>query len=110
MNPSLERLAIFLPALYGGGAERTMLKLAGGLAARGYPVDLVLAREGEGIEATDDVQVAVGGDHGVAPQWRRQRRVTKFGPCAQGTVERDGGRINGIPAIATPAGHPATDK
>lgn len=39
-----DRVAIFLPALYGGGAEHTMLKLAGGIAKRGYPVDLVLAR------------------------------------------------------------------
>ncbi len=37
-------VAIFLPALYGGGAERTLLKLAGGIARRGYSVDLVLAR------------------------------------------------------------------
>ncbi len=40
----MERLAIFLPGLYGGGAERTMLKLAGGMARRGYGVDLVLVR------------------------------------------------------------------
>jgi len=40
---SPQRLAVFLPGLYGGGAERTMLNLAGGLAALGYPVDLVLA-------------------------------------------------------------------
>jgi glycosyltransferase involved in cell wall biosynthesis len=39
-----QRLAIFLPALYGGGAERTMLNLAEGIARRGYAVDLVLAR------------------------------------------------------------------
>ena len=38
------RLAVFLPGLYGGGAERTMLKLAGGIARRGYEVDLVLVR------------------------------------------------------------------
>ena len=37
------RLAIFLPGLYDGGAERTMLNLAEGLAGRGYTVDLVLA-------------------------------------------------------------------
>ena len=37
------RLAIFLPGLYDGGAERTMLNLAEGLAGRGYAVDLVLA-------------------------------------------------------------------
>ncbi len=39
-----KRLAIFLPALYGGGAERTMLNLAQGIAERGYTVDLVLAQ------------------------------------------------------------------
>jgi len=39
-----KRLAIFLPALYGGGAERITLNLAQGLAARGVAVDLVLAR------------------------------------------------------------------
>lgn len=37
-------LAIFLPALYGGGAERTMLNLAEGIAQQGYRVDLVLAQ------------------------------------------------------------------
>jgi glycosyltransferase involved in cell wall biosynthesis len=44
MSKSQERVAIFLPALYGGGAERTMLKLAGGIVERGYAVDLVLAQ------------------------------------------------------------------
>jgi glycosyltransferase involved in cell wall biosynthesis len=44
MDTSKERLAIFLPGLYDGGAERTLLNLAEGIAARGFPVDLVLAR------------------------------------------------------------------
>lgn len=44
MNPSQERLAIFLPGLYEGGAERVMLNLAREISARGHPVDLVLAR------------------------------------------------------------------
>jgi glycosyltransferase involved in cell wall biosynthesis len=39
-----KRLAIFVPGLCGGGAERAMLKLARGIAERGYAVDLVLAR------------------------------------------------------------------
>lgn len=39
-----QHLAIFLPALYGGGAERTMLNLAEGIANQGYKVDLVLAQ------------------------------------------------------------------
>ncbi|MDR7921524.1 glycosyltransferase [Thermosynechococcus sp. HY213] len=37
------RIAIFLPSLAGGGAERVMVTLANGFAARGYAVDLVLA-------------------------------------------------------------------
>lgn len=37
------RLAIFLPNLGGGGAERVMLNLAEGVAGRGHPTDLVLA-------------------------------------------------------------------
>lgn len=38
------RLAIFLPSLCGGGAERAMLNLAQGLARRARAVDLVLAQ------------------------------------------------------------------
>jgi glycosyltransferase involved in cell wall biosynthesis len=59
MNTSKERLAIFLPGLYDGGAERTLLNLAEGIAAKGYPVDLVLARaEGPYMaEIPDSVRV-----------------------------------------------------
>lgn len=38
-----KRLAFFLPGLW-GGAERTVLNLAQGIAGRGYAVDLVLAQ------------------------------------------------------------------
>lgn len=44
MKTSKERVAIFLPGLYEGGAERVMLNLAKEISARGYAVDLVLAR------------------------------------------------------------------
>ena len=44
MNSSDEPLAIFLPGLYDGGAERILLNLAEGIAARGFRVDLVLSR------------------------------------------------------------------
>lgn len=43
-NESVKRIAIFLPSLDGGGAERAMVGLANGLNAAGEPVDLVLAR------------------------------------------------------------------
>lgn len=42
LNP--RKLALFVPDLRGGGAERVMLVLAGALAKRGLDVDLVLAR------------------------------------------------------------------
>jgi len=40
------RLSLFLSGLAGGGAQRRMLLLAQGFAARGQRVDLVVAREG----------------------------------------------------------------
>jgi glycosyltransferase involved in cell wall biosynthesis len=44
MNNLTKKIAIFLPSLYGGGAEKTMLNLASGIADRGYKVDLVLVK------------------------------------------------------------------
>jgi glycosyltransferase involved in cell wall biosynthesis len=38
------KIAIFTANMDGGGAERAMAKLAGGIAERGYDVDLVLSR------------------------------------------------------------------
>ncbi len=38
------KIAIFLPDLRGGGAERVMISLARGFAERGYDIDLVLAQ------------------------------------------------------------------
>ncbi len=37
-------IALYLPSLRGGGAERVMVLLANGFAARGHRIDLVLAR------------------------------------------------------------------
>lgn len=37
-------IALYLPSLRGGGAERAMVTLANGFAERGYAVDLVLAK------------------------------------------------------------------
>src|SRR5687768_17028964 len=41
----MEKIALFLPDLGGGGAERVMLNLAGELSGQ-FDVDLVLARGG----------------------------------------------------------------
>lgn len=39
-----QKIAIFLPSMAGGGAERAMLNLAYGFTQANYPVDLVLAQ------------------------------------------------------------------
>ncbi len=44
MSGLSKRISIFLPALGGGGAERALTKLAGGIASRGHEVDLVLGQ------------------------------------------------------------------
>jgi glycosyltransferase involved in cell wall biosynthesis len=51
MNSTKKCLALFMPGLYEGGAERIMLNLAAGLVVHGYAVDLVLAQaEGPYVE------------------------------------------------------------
>lgn len=45
MNTNNQKLAIYLPSLRGGGAERVMVTLANGFAARGFAVDLVLVNK-----------------------------------------------------------------
>jgi glycosyltransferase involved in cell wall biosynthesis len=48
---SSARLALFLPTLDDGGAERVMLQLAASFSARGHDVDLVLAIPGGPLDA-----------------------------------------------------------
>ena len=43
---STEKIALFMPSLAGGGAERIMLNLAAGFVARSYAVNLVVATAG----------------------------------------------------------------
>jgi len=43
MTPTTEPVAVFLPSLAGGGAERAMLNVSEALYERGYAVDLLVA-------------------------------------------------------------------
>ena len=45
----MKHIALFLPDLNGGGAERVMLTLAKGFVGHGHRVDLVLARASSGV-------------------------------------------------------------
>ena len=51
------RVALFLPSLHGGGAERVMAEIANRLARRGNAVELVLARA-EGVYL-DEIEPSV---------------------------------------------------
>jgi glycosyltransferase involved in cell wall biosynthesis len=44
MGQPQKRIAIFMPSLFGGGGQRSMVNLANGMADFGYAVDLVLAQ------------------------------------------------------------------
>lgn len=53
------KFAFFAPSMAGGGAERAILRLAGGVASRGFEVHLVLA-QADGpfmVDVPDDVRV-----------------------------------------------------
>src|SRR5215210_6767973 len=55
MLNSQKRVAIFMPSLFGGGGQRSMVNLAHGMAESGYAVDLVLAQvEGPFLEEVRD--------------------------------------------------------
>ncbi len=62
-----DRIALVLPTLGGGGAERVTLTLAEGLAVHGNPVDLVVGQaQGELLDSVPDavrlVDLAAGGN------------------------------------------------
>jgi glycosyltransferase involved in cell wall biosynthesis len=78
------RVAIFLPSLAGGGAEKSMLKLANGLAGQDLAVDLVLARASGPYLASVSEQIRIvdlkaarvlSGLPGLVRYLRRERPV-----------------------------------
>lgn len=55
------KIALFIPSLHGGGAERVVANLANGFVNRGYAVDLVLIKkEGPYLEQLSDEVRVVG--------------------------------------------------
>jgi len=74
---SRRRLAVFLPSLVGGGAERVALKLAGGLADRGHAVDLLLATANGPLLAAVPPNVRVV-DLGAARVLRALPRLARY--------------------------------
>ncbi len=56
---STGKIALFIPSLHGGGAERVIVSLANGLARRGIPVDLVLVKDAGVYRSHVDSKVRV---------------------------------------------------
>lgn len=67
MSASRPRIALYLPSLSGGGAERVFVQLANEFAAQGFRVDLVLAaaRGPYLTEVSSDVRIVDLGGSGV---------------------------------------------
>lgn len=67
-----QKVAIFLPDLSGGGAERSMLNLAQGMVEQHYAVDLVVAQRKGALtsQIPQGVQVIDLGHGRVAHRWR----------------------------------------
>lgn len=79
------RIAIFTSNMDGGGAERAMAKLAGGIAAEGHHVDLVLSRaEGHYLsEVPDAVRIVdLGASRVLASIPRLVRYLRRERPAA----------------------------
>lgn len=68
------RIAVFLPSLSGGGVAHMMPQLAAGLAGRGHPVDLVVARTDAAYLAEIPASVNVVTLR-EAPSWRGRLAV-----------------------------------
>jgi glycosyltransferase involved in cell wall biosynthesis len=84
MNQDGAPITLFTATMGGGGAERAMVRLATGLAERGYATDLVLARDdddaGYAAELSAQVRIirlgvrhALLGTSGLARYLRRER-------------------------------------
>lgn len=79
------RIAIFVPSLRGGGAERVMLTLANALAERGHKVDLVLAKaEGPYLtEVSEKVRlIDLGASRVLRSLWPLFRYLRRVRPDA----------------------------
>jgi glycosyltransferase involved in cell wall biosynthesis len=101
-----ERLAFFLPDLSDGGAERTMLNLAEGIAARGYSVDLVLVRaEGPYLNEVSDLIRLVslnaprvlGSGPALVRYLRRERPIAMLSILHANIIALWARRLAGIP-------------
>lgn len=106
MESTKPRLAIFLPGLYEGGAERIMLNLVRGMLQRGYAVDLVLARaEGpympqipEGARLVDlNAPRVLGSLPALVRYLRRERPAAMISSMYANLIALLARRLSGVP-------------
>jgi hypothetical protein len=81
-----ERLAFYLDNFEGGGMQKTTLTLAGALAARGHPVDVLVCRPSGVLQdqVPPGVEVAVLGTPGL---WSARTLDLKSDPGRLGAIQ-----------------------
>ena len=99
------KVALFLPSLGGGGAERAMLNVATGLAQRGLSVDMVLVKaEGQYIDLVPEyVRLVDLRSDRIAVELAEASALSVAGAAGSGAVHACGGergRPDGEAAVA----------
>ncbi len=84
MSPGAGPVALFVPTLRCGGAEKNIVKLANGLARRGHRVSLLVVEGGGELEGLVDAAVE---RVELLPR-RRAAALAAFPPCAPGGPDR----------------------
>jgi glycosyltransferase involved in cell wall biosynthesis len=73
-------VALFLPSLAGGGAERSFIKIANDFAAKGIPVDMLLRQKKGPLMDLLDPRVRIISLGGIAGFWALARYVRRHKP------------------------------
>lgn len=76
-RPNAARVALLMPNFEAGGAERVMIRLAGGLAERGYRVDLIVLSERGAYRDEVDPRVTIVGLN-AARAWRGMAALARY--------------------------------
>ena len=104
MSSPQKRIAIYMPSLFGGGGQRSMLNLAHGIADRNCIVDLVLAQVRYLKRERPEAMLSVFGYTNIIAlwAWRLAGGPTRLFVNEQNTVSQEAGNASSWRGRLTP--------